>query len=361
MKKLIALLLALVLPAAACAQTLILPDGITEIAQEAFKGDTSITEVIIPSGAGVIGTAAFADCSSLADVSIPSSVTSIGSDAFDGCAPSLLIQTAADSAAMTYAASNRIDYQADTTYRALLIGQCAYTNETYVLNGPASDVTSMEAALSQHPATPYQCTVMRDLTRNEMVQAISSAYAGAKAQDVSLFYYSGHGGDTGALVGTDFYGLSPANLKILLDRVPGRKIVIVDACHSGLLIGKSLTASTPESFVEGFLSAFTAKSRSTLATDGYYVITAARGTEKSYEMQLSSGRYYGLFTYHLVNGLGYDYYNQKPGTLLADGNGDGVVSIHEAHLYAQAEAYAAYPEQTAQVYPENCTYQSLVR
>jgi len=361
MKKLICLFLALALPAAACAQTLTLPDNIAEIAEEAFRGDTSITEVVIPDGAEAIGAGAFQDCAALAEASIPASVASIGSDAFDGCAPALLIRTEADSAAMQYAASNLIDYQADTVYRALLIGECAYSNESYVLNGPASDIVSMQAALTQHPATPYQCDVRKNLTRDEIISAIGETFADAKEQDVSLFYYSGHGAANGILVGIDHYGLSAANLRILLDRVPGRKIVIIDACYSGAMIGKSVSADTAETFTQGFLSAFSMKSRANLATDGYYVITAARGTELSYEMALSSGRYYGLFTYHLVNGLGYDYYHQKPGSTLADTNGDGVVSIHEAHLYAQAEAYEDYSEQTAQVYPENCTYQSLVR
>lgn len=359
MKKLICLLLALLMPAAACAQTLTLPSGVIDIAQEAFRGDESITEAIIPDGALTIGAGAFADCSALGDVTIPSSVLSIGAEAFDGCEPTLLIRTKAGSAAMQYAASNLIDYQADTTYRALLIGQCAYDSPLTSLNGPANDIVAMEKALSLHPDTPYICDVRQDLKRDEIISAISEAFAGAKAQDVSLFYYSGHGASQGRLVGIDRYPMTPASLRTYLDKIPGRKIVIVDACNSGAIIGKS--ADTAESFVESFVAAFSAKTRSNLATDGYYVITASHSTQDSVEIQTSSGLYYGLFTYHLVNGLGWNYLSKVEQSLLADADANGVVSIEEAYQYAKNKAQAKWPDQVAQVYPDNCVYHGLVR
>ena len=135
MKKLMCFMLALLLPLTASAQTLTLPENLIDVAQEAFRGDTSITEAVIPSGAITIGAGAFADCSALKKVTIPASVLSIGQAAFEGCASSLLISTEAGSAAMEYAASNQIDYQAGTTYRALLVGQCAYESPLTALEG----------------------------------------------------------------------------------------------------------------------------------------------------------------------------------------------------------------------------------
>ena len=336
MKRLICFLVALVLPACACARTITIPPNTTVIEAEAFQGDESIAEAVIPAG-----------------------VLSIGADAFDGCDPALLIRTSAGSAAMTYAQSNRIDYQADTTYRALLVGQCEYVSPMTALKGPANDVVAMENALSLHPVTPYQCTIRENLTVTELSSAILTTFAEAKEQDVSLLYYSGHGANGGYLVGIDRRPLSPANLRIILDQIPGRKIVIVDACNSGAIIGKSADA-VQQSFTEAFITAFSAVKRS-LASDSYYVITAARGTQDSMEFQLTTGMPFGLFTWAFCEAIGYDYFNQKEISPKSDENGDGVVTIDEAHQYAARKAIEYYPDQEAQVYPENCTYQSIVR
>lgn len=364
MKKLLCVLLALLLPAAANAQTIVLPQNTTEIGPEAFRGDTSIVSAVIPEGTTSIGTSAFADCSALQKITIPSSVVTIGTGVFTGCPSSLLISTTAGSAAMLHAASSQIDYQAGTTYRALLIGQCAYDTGMSSLEGPAYDVAALSEALKLHDTTPYECKVYRDLTASALVSAVSTTFAGAQAQDVSLFYYSGHGASGGKLVGVDRMGISAASLRTLLDRIPGRKIVIVDACHSGGIIGRSAESSAAEDFASEFLSAFNYKTRSNLATDGYYVITAAHSSEESLEMT-SGGKSFGLFTRYLCEGLGYDYLNDRTGEVLADTNGDGVISIHEAYNYANihaSELAAKYSrEQNAQVYPDNCTYQSLVR
>ncbi len=88
--------------------TVILPDGITSIGNEAFSGCSSLTSITIPNSVTSIGSgafywcssltsvtipnsvtniewAAFYECSSLTSVTIPNSVTSIGSEAFRSC------------------------------------------------------------------------------------------------------------------------------------------------------------------------------------------------------------------------------------------------------------------------------------
>ena len=86
----------------------VIPEGVTLINKEVFKGDTSLesvtlsgavteigdgafescsalTAVMIPIGTQSIGATAFKGCTNLLKVSIPESVTSIGDDAFTGC------------------------------------------------------------------------------------------------------------------------------------------------------------------------------------------------------------------------------------------------------------------------------------
>jgi hypothetical protein len=58
---------------------------VTSIGNDAFGGDTSITNVTIPNSVTSIGDYAFYNCYSLTSVTIPNSVTNIGGNAFSGC------------------------------------------------------------------------------------------------------------------------------------------------------------------------------------------------------------------------------------------------------------------------------------
>ena len=58
---------------------------VTRIKAEAFKDDTTITEIVIPDSVTSIWDSAFSGCSSLTSVTIGDSVTSIGDSAFYNC------------------------------------------------------------------------------------------------------------------------------------------------------------------------------------------------------------------------------------------------------------------------------------
>ena len=64
---------------------LVIPEGVTTIADNAFKEWTSLTSVTIPNSVTTIGNSAFYNCSGLTSVTIGSGVTSIGSLAFKNC------------------------------------------------------------------------------------------------------------------------------------------------------------------------------------------------------------------------------------------------------------------------------------
>ena len=65
--------------------SVVIPDGVTYIDDEAFKGCDKLTKVTIPSSVDYIGYNAFDGCASLETVIIPDSVTTIGDEAFFGC------------------------------------------------------------------------------------------------------------------------------------------------------------------------------------------------------------------------------------------------------------------------------------
>ena len=71
--------------------SVIIPDSVTKIHDEAFESCILLSEVKIGNGVTSIGSSAFYDCSSLVSVTIPDSVTSIGDWAFSGCSSLLSV------------------------------------------------------------------------------------------------------------------------------------------------------------------------------------------------------------------------------------------------------------------------------
>ncbi len=62
----------------------IVPDGTTELGDNAFRGCEYLEHIEIPNSVVSIGSGAFSGCSSLTSIEIPDSVTSIGDSAFSG-------------------------------------------------------------------------------------------------------------------------------------------------------------------------------------------------------------------------------------------------------------------------------------
>ncbi|MGN1020540.1 MAG: caspase family protein [Aristaeellaceae bacterium] len=344
------------------AETLSIPAGTLRIEDGAFAQCREITCAIVPEGVTDIGAEAFRGCAGLREITLPASVSALGEDMLAECTDSLWIHCPPDSAALRWAKANGFDYDADTVYRALIIGQ-SYTGTIYALTGPANDARSMRLGLGAMGRSSWIVTPKSNLTSAGIVEAIASVFAQATENDVSLIYYSGHGLQDGSLVGSDLAGVTPAALRAALDSIPGRKIVIVDACYSGKLIdtGAVMTLSEGDAadFNSQFIAAFTSRGRGELNAEGYYVISAAGPQELSYEDSIASdgaSRVMGIFTYCLCRGFGWNGVTDQACALLADANGDGAVSMVEAAVYASAEAQQLSPDQTAQYWPADATW-----
>lgn len=369
LKKLFILPLALLIATScAFADTLTLPGGVTRIEAEAFAGNSSLREAVLPEGLISIGDSAFQDCESLGWLTVPGSVTELGDDFISGCAEDLLVRTEAGSAACVYAQGRNLDYQAGTVYRALLVCQTYPDDGDLALTGPANDGIGMESCLSIWDSTPYAVTRRSNLTDEGMLSAIAETFGTATAQDVSLFYYSGHGISSadssrqGALLGVDgVSAVTAGQLRAALDRIPGRKIVIIDACYSGNLLtarGGAKSAATPEAFNASFISAFSTRTRRGLAADSYFVLTAAAANEQSYEAEVN-GQVMGLFTVSLLEGCGYSFASSLAATLPADSNANRVLTLAELYRYTARNLLS--DGQHVQVYPEDCGWFGLLR
>ncbi len=383
MKKVLSLgLLLLLLSFTAAEAEFALPGSLTEIDDEAFRDVTALSSLVLPETVTRIGTCAFAGCSGLNEITIPGSVQTIGTQAFSGCGDALLIHTVPNSAAAVYARANQLDYQAGTDYRALVIGQ-TYPNTSSFLEGPANDLLAVQSCLSSMQTTPWQVTTVSNLSSNSFFSRIASAFSSADANDVSLFYYSGHGRTDGSLVGSNLASITPQMLKAALDPIPGRKVILIDACFSGKLIGadaasasRARSAGTDETlqetqnedpdpkaaasqFIASFQSAFRTRTRGALNSDGYYVITAARSNQYSQEGEITTGggsKVMGYFTFGFCLGCGYNGVIDQTGGLQADTNGDQAVSLQEAYAFAAETAASYNPNQAAAVWPSGCTW-----
>lgn len=68
-----------------CLTSVIIPEGITSIGNNAFDSCTSLTDVTIPNSVTEIGLSAFYWCISLTEINLPNNLTTIRNNAFGSC------------------------------------------------------------------------------------------------------------------------------------------------------------------------------------------------------------------------------------------------------------------------------------
>lgn len=355
-----------------CAESFILPAGMLYVEDAAFESCSSFTEVIIPDGTLSIGESVFYGCNCLQKVTLPSSIECIGDHAFDACGEALYVIAPKNSFASDWVKTSGFDWNSDSVCRALSIG-INYTGTDYVLYAPTNDMHAVAFCLRQMQTTKYSVSEKANLTCNELVQTIASTFSSATEDDISFFYFSGHGDTDGALIGSDLSTLSPSKLKNCLDGIRGRKVIIVDTCYSGALLDAIVNSSGSQksrmtaqnssreaasSFVSSFVSAFSAKKRTSTASASYYVMASCRSDEEAeegYVISNNSGKYMGFFTYALCVGCGWNGILNRSVEPAADTNDDGVITFNEAFSYAYNWALIKNPNQHAVVSPSGCT------
>lgn len=265
---------------------------------------------------------------------------------------------------------NKIQAAGVPEYRALLIGNSIYWDGNS-LSGPGNDILKMEEALKnsyfgEDNKSFSKIVKRRNIIKNGIINNIRVAYRGAKAEDVSYFYYSGHGDfdektKKSALVGVDGVNLGVDELERELRKIPGKIVIILDSCNSGGFIKKGKNTKPQkdgldssdsleklEEYNASIIDAFSNKrSKAYLTSDKYKVITASAMDEWAYELDYVDGwGIGGEFTRAFVTGNGYK------GKFLADTNKDDKVSLDEIYKYTKARVN----ESSVQVYPVNDKY-----
>ena len=170
--------------------------------------------------------------------------------------------------------------------------------------------------------------------------AVRETFAEAADSDISFVYISTHGLYTAnrsnlsaSLLlsdGEKEERLTAQALANLLAAVPGTKVLVLDACHSGAFIGKGLS-----DFAQ----------TNPFAWENCHVLCSAGGSEESWYWRADSG--------DQLHGAGY-FTSILAGALAAspvppaDRDGDGLVSLSEVKAYLLTH----YAASTPQIYPE---------
>ena len=274
----------------------------------------------------------------------------------------------------------------DIAYRALCIGVGDYLNygpDTGDLLGPPHDVDRMIDVFNHCKfgadevlfSTPISLVDL-NATKTNIINGIASTFSGADGNDISYFYFSGHGiyGEgfsTSYICPTDFddtvnFAISVDELESYLSAIPGRKVVILDSCFSGGFIGKNKEKIKPSkenivSFNDNIINTFSQiQSKGLLTTNQYKVLTSCHYNETCLEYPLHpiDNNPFGLFTAALCEGCGYNTYSHP---YPADNNLDTKVSLQEAYFYVKSwveELSLIIPEitQDVQVHPYNSDF-----
>ena len=138
---------------------------------------------------------------------------------------------------------------AEGVTRCLLIGCDRFVSMPATEPAGANNVETMAALLADF--LPEGTAVCRQAdgigTVADLERLTAETFREAGTGDVSLIYLSTHGvlrdqpeGPWMALLLSDGAReeyLTPAALREMLDRIPGRKVLILDACHAGAIIG----------------------------------------------------------------------------------------------------------------------------
>ena len=231
---------------------------------------------------------------------------------------------------------------AEGVNRALLVGCDHFVTQEDTSPASENNVGRMAEALSGG-AMNLEKLVTRSAGISgapELESLILDTFAGATEGDVSYFYISTHGiwqqgdpnGEMTLLLsdGRSESGVTALKLREIFDQVPGTKVLMLDACHAGAVIGKGVHAPYGNVF----------------KGPDYKVICSSGGAEESWfwsgelgGAQLTGA---GYFSSALASGL------SAAGDWGADDNNDGVITLTELKRYLLDHHGAS----TARVYPE---------
>ncbi len=228
------------------------------------------------------------------------------------------------------------------TNRALLVGCDRFLSQQDTTPSSYNNVLNMAEALSGGTMALARLDTAPDglSTSGELAGMILDAFSAADEDDVSLFYISTHGVweegmDSGGMTlllsdGQRETGVTAWQLRTMFDQIRGTKVLFIDACHAGAMLGKGVSTLLENVF----------------ASPDYIVLCSSSGSQKSWywsgdiEGERLAGA--GYFSGALVRAT------SERGAYGADDNRDGLITLTELKRYLLINHGAS----TVRTYPE---------
>lgn len=230
----------------------------------------------------------------------------------------------------------------EVEYRAFFVGVGRYENG-WTLPSPAGNTQKLAFMFlkCRFGEDETEFSIMKlltnlDATKANIFDGIVLAFAGSDYNDVSYFYYMGHGGlfqDVPIITPTDYDGLLSTaitvhELESALSSIEGTKVVFLETCYAGNFIDKS----------RGMFKAFKEHSLDLLNKESYQVLASSKGSEQSWDSY--NGSY---FCKYLIEGCE---------NLQADEDDNKIVDISELYRYIKLHV----TKQTVQIYPDDSVF-----
>lgn len=190
------------------------------------------------------------------------------------------------------------------------VGIADYPGVENDLTLPAKDAQTIAWLYGKNSDLTYRLLTNSNATADNIIRAINSVFANAKADDIVVFFFSGHGYRGG------FYaydkGLSYTKIRKAMARCKSKnKMIFADACFSGKIRTSSSSSSSSSSAVSDAQKA------------NVMLFLSSRSDEVSIE---SPNMKNGFFTTYLQKGL-------RGG---ADANRDRVITAKELYEYVHS-------------------------
>ena len=229
--------------------------------------------------------------------------------------------------------------------RALLIGCDHFLTMDDTWPASANNVRMMATALTGGSQPLAKLTALPEgIGTEEQFEAyLNNTFTDAAEDDICYLYLSTHGlwtegegaGEFTLLLcdGQKEEPLSASKLHDLLQEIPGQKILILDACHSGAVIGKGASLPTDNLFAGEDMMVICSSGAS---EESWFW---SSGFDEGHEV-IGSGYFSGVFSRGISGTGGYG----------ADSNRDGTITLNELQHYLLRNHGAS----TVRVYPEDC-------
>lgn len=226
--------------------------------------------------------------------------------------------------------------------RALLVGCDRFLSQQDTTPSSANNVLRMSEALSG--GTMDIATMLTQpeglSSSGDLAAMVLDSFSDADSDDVSIFYLSTHGilDEDGVKLllsdGSRETAITPRLLRTMFDQIQGKKVLIIDACHAGAMLGKGVNEALNNSF----------------RGEDYIILCSSGGAEQSWfwsgdiDGERLAGA--GYFSGALVRGI------SAQGSYGADDNRDGAITLTELKRYLLDNHGAS----TVRTYPESSDF-----